>query len=179
MALPALTREYTPGSRCNSREIMRLPPQQETRPDSLVLRAQQFHVHNKARKERWFSWWNSRGSPRTPSQVKNGNDFSKGKWNCSLYPKSTRDEARITSIGSTAISHSPSYKTGGLSYFRPLQRFPETPISNLEEHQFQHRNSRKAPWMPYHLEKWVDSQDSIEEVGHLSTRTSRELFPQQ
>ena len=53
------------------------------------------------------------------------------------------------------------------------------PVSNLEEHQFQHRNTRKAPWTPYHLEKRVDSQDSIEEVGQLSTSTSRVPFPQQ
>ena len=42
-----------------------------------------------------------------------------------------------------------SYKTGSLSYFRQLQRFPVIPVSNLEEHQFLHRHSRKAPWTPY------------------------------
>ena len=69
--------------------------------------------------------------------------------------------------------------TVGLSYFRQLQRFPETPVSSLEEHQFQHRNSRKAPWIPYHFEKTADSQDSIEEVRQLSTNTLRVPFPQQ
>ena len=39
--------------------------------------------------------------------------------------------------------------------------------SPIEEHQFQHRNKRKAPWTPHHLEKRADSQDSIEEVGQL------------
>ena len=72
-----------------------------------------------------------------------------------------------------------SYKTGSLSYFRQLQRFPDIPVSNLEEHQFMHRNSRKAPWTPYYLEKRAYSQDSIEEVGQLSTSTSRVPFPQQ
>ena len=32
---------------------------------------------------------------------------------------------------------------------------------------------------PYHLEKRADSQDSIKEVGHLPTSTSRGAFPQQ
>ena len=32
---------------------------------------------------------------------------------------------------------------------------------------------------PYHLEKRADAQDSIKEVGHLPTSTSREAFPQQ
>ena len=65
------------------------------------------------------------------------------------------------------------------AYFRQLQRFPDKPVSNLEEQQFQHRNSRNAPWTPYHLEKREDSQDSIDEVGQLSTSTSRVPFPQQ
>ena len=89
-------------------------------------------------------------------------------WNCSVYTKSIWDDAWLSCIGSSAIPCSPSYKTGGLSYFRQLQRFPDIPVSNREEHQFQHRNSRKAPWTPYHLEKRADSQDFIEEVGQLS-----------
>ena len=66
-----------------------------------------------------------------------------------------------------------------MSYFRQLQRFPDITSSNLEEHQFQHRNTRKAAWKPYHLEKRADSQDSIEEVGQHSTSTTRVPFPQQ
>ena len=76
-------------------------------------------------------------------------------------------------------SHFPHYNTGGLSYFRQLQRLPDIHVSNLEEHQFTHRHSRKAPWTPYHLEKRSGSQDSIEDVGQLSTSTSRVAFPQQ
>ena len=86
---------------------------------------------------------------------------------------------QLSCTGSSAISHSPSYKTGCLSSFRQLQRFPDIPVSNLEEHQFQHRNWRKAPWTPYNLGKRADSQDSIEEVGQFSTSTSRVPFPQQ
>ena len=37
----------------------------------------------------------------------------------------------------------------------------------------------KAPCTPYHIEKKADSQDSIKEVFHLPTRTSRGAFPQQ
>ena len=49
----------------------------------------------------------------------------------------------------------------------------------IEEHQFHHRNSRKALFNPYHLEKKADSQDSIEQVGQLSTSTSSGAFPEQ
>ena len=44
MAIPAVTREYSPGSRRNARKTMRLPPQRETRPDSPALHAEQFRV---------------------------------------------------------------------------------------------------------------------------------------
>ena len=74
---------------------------------------------------------------------------------------------------------SPSYKTIGLASFLQLQRFPETPVSRLLEHQFQHRKSRKAPCTPYHLKKRADTQDSIKELGHLPTSTSRGAFLQQ
>ena len=77
------------------------------------------------------------------------------------------------------MPRSPSYKTGGLSYFRKLQRFAEIPVSNLKGHQFQQRNSRNAPQKPYHLEKRVDSQDSFDEVGQLTTINSEVPFPQQ
>ena len=66
-----------------------------------------------------------------------------------------------------------------MASFGQLQRFPETPVSSLQEHQFQLRNTRKAPCTPYHLEKKADSQASIEEVGHLPTSTSRGAFPEQ
>ena len=127
---------------CNSRKTMRLPPQLEMRPDSPALHAEQFQFPNQTGKETWFAWCNSNEFPRTPSQVLNDTNVTKGMWNCLEYPKSTRDDARLPCIGSRAVHSSPSYKTGGLSYFRQLQRFPETTFSNLEEHQFQHRNSR-------------------------------------
>ena len=51
MAMPAITRKYTPGSCCNRRKAMKLPPCRETRPDSRALCAEQFRVPNKKRKE--------------------------------------------------------------------------------------------------------------------------------
>ena len=37
----------------------------------------------------------------------------------------------------------------------------------------------KALFNPYHLGKKADSQDSIEQVGQLSTSTSSGAFPEQ
>ena len=37
----------------------------------------------------------------------------------------------------------------------------------------------KSLFNPYRLEKKADSQDSIEQVGQLSTLTSRGAFPEQ
>ena len=80
-----------------------------------------------------------------------------------LYQKSTRDEARFSFIGSISMLRSTSYKTSGFTSFRQLQRFSSTPISSLEEHQFQHSNSRKHLCTPYHLEMRADSLASTEE----------------
>ena len=63
-------------------------------------------------------------------------------------------------------------KKSGLTSFRQLQRFPETPVSRREEHQFQHRNSRSALCTPYNLEMRADSLASTEEVSQLSTSIS-------
>ena len=69
-----------------------------------------------------------------------------------MYPKSTQDEARFPCTGSRAIPCSTSY-TSGLTSFRKLQRFPETPVSSLEQHQFQHSNSRKF-CAPHIISRW-------------------------
>ena len=55
MAIPAVTREYTPGSYCNPRNAMRHPPRQEMRLDSTVLRSEQSRIPNQTRKEPRFS----------------------------------------------------------------------------------------------------------------------------
>ena len=83
-----------------------------------------------------------------------------------MYPKSTRDDARFPFIGSRAIPRSILYTTGFTS-FRQLQRFPETPVSSLEEHQFQQSHSMKAPCTTYHLEMRADSLASTEEQANF------------
>ena len=55
MAIPAVTREYTPGSRRNSRNRMRHPPRREMRLDSPALHAEQSRIPNQAPKEPQFS----------------------------------------------------------------------------------------------------------------------------
>ena len=47
MAIPAVTRVYTPGSCCNSRKRMRHPPRWEMRLDSPALHAEQSRIPNK------------------------------------------------------------------------------------------------------------------------------------
>ena len=51
MAIPAVTREYTPGSYRNLRNPVRHPPLREMRPKSAALGAEQFRVPNQIRKE--------------------------------------------------------------------------------------------------------------------------------
>ena len=50
-ATPAVTREYTPGSRHNSRKTRRIPLHREMRPDSPALHAEQLLVPNQTGKE--------------------------------------------------------------------------------------------------------------------------------
>ena len=64
MAIPAITREYTPGACRNSRKLMRLPPRSKMRPDSTAFLAEEFHVPNQRHKDLRFPWWNWRESPR-------------------------------------------------------------------------------------------------------------------
>ena len=51
MATPAVTREHTPGSHCNSRKTMRIPARKEMKTDSPALRVEQFLVPNHTKKE--------------------------------------------------------------------------------------------------------------------------------
>ena len=134
MAIPALTREYTPGSCRNSRNPMRHPPRWEMRLDFPALHAEQSRVSNQTRKEPRFAWWKTRVSPRTLSQDEKNTDVISGMQNSSVYRKSTRDEAHFPFIGSRGIPCSTSYRTGGLTFFRKLKSFPETPVSSLYEY---------------------------------------------
>ena len=137
MSIPAVTQEYTAGACRNWRKFMRLLLLPKMRPDSPALKAEEFRVPNQTHKEPRFPLWNSRESPRTLSQDKKNTAVTSGVQNRLVYPKSTQDEAHFPCIGSIDISHSTSYTPSGLTSFRKIQRFPETPISSLEEHQFQ------------------------------------------
>ena len=175
MSIPTVTREYTPCSRRNSRKTMRLRPRQETRPDSHALHAEQYHIENQSHKEPWFAWWKSRVPKNTLTSLKLHWCHQK---NVKFFGVS-QVNSRWCLTPLYWIWSNPPFpikKTGGLSYFRQLVILTEAPVSSLVEHQFQHRNSKKAPWMPYHLEKRAHSQDSIEEVGQLSTSTSGGAF---
>ena len=65
MSSPAVTLDRTPASRCNSRKIIRVPARWKMRPDSPVLRAEQFLFPNQRGKEPWFDWRKYRESPRS------------------------------------------------------------------------------------------------------------------
>ena len=98
MAIPAVSREYTPGACRNSRKLMRLPPRRKVRPDSPAFHAEEFRFPNQRRKEPRFRWWNWRESPRTLSQQKKNTDVTSGMQNRLVYPKSTQDEAHFPFI---------------------------------------------------------------------------------
>ena len=134
MAIPAITREYTPGSSRNSRNPMRHPPQREMRLDSPALHAEQSCISIQTCKEPRHSLSNTRESPRTLSQDEMNTDVTSGIENSSVYPKSTRDEAHFPFIGSIAMPCSTAYSKSGLTSLRKLQRFPETPVSSLYEY---------------------------------------------
>ena len=134
MFIPALTREYTLGSCCNLRIPMRHTPRREIRPKSPAMGAEQFRVPNQTCKEPQCASWNTRESPRPLSQDERNTAVTSEMQKRSVYPKSTQDEAHFPFIGSIAIPCSTSYRTSGLTSFRKLQRFSETPVSILYEY---------------------------------------------
>ena len=134
MAIPAITREYTTGSCCNSRNPMRHTPRWKLRLKSPPWGAEQFRVTKETQKEPQCAEWNTRESPRKLSQDERNTAVTSGMQNSSVYPKSTRDEAHLRFISSIGIPCSTSYRTSGLTSFRKLQRFPQTPVSSLYEY---------------------------------------------
>ena len=131
MDIPAVTREYTPCSWCNSRKPMRLSPPCEMRPDSPALCPEQLRFPNQTCKEPRFDWLNSRESPTTLSQDEKNTDVTPGTQNWLVYPKSTQNELHFPFIEYIAVSHSTSYTTSVLTSFTTIQRLTETPISSL------------------------------------------------
>ena len=134
MAIPALTQEYKPGSCSNSRNPMRQPPRWEMRPVSPALGREQFPVPNETCKDPQCTSWNTTESQRPLSEDERNTAVTSGMQNSLVYPKSTRIEAHFPFIGSLVIPCSTSYRTSGLTSFRKLQRFPETPVSSLYDY---------------------------------------------
>ena len=86
-------------------------------------------------------------------------------------PQINSNEVHLPCIGSIAIPRSTSYTTD-VTFFTKIQRFHETPISSLEEHQFQESLRNKDPCTPYRLEMRADSLSSTAVISHLSRSTS-------
>ena len=137
MDIPAVTREYTPGSCRNSTKPRRLSSLRKMRPDSPSLCPEHLRFPNQTRMEPRFAWLNSREYPTTLSQDEKNTDVTPGMQNSSVYPKSNWDEANFPCIGPITTPRSTSYRTSGLTPFRNLERLPETTVSSIEDHQFQ------------------------------------------
>ena len=137
MAFPAVTREYTPGACRNSGKLMRFRPRCKMRPDSPAFHAEEFHVPIKDVSNIDFP----DGTEQNPQEhCHNNRRTLMSPQECKIdwcTPKSTQHEAHFPFIESIDISHYTSYTTSGLTSFTTIQRFPETPISGLQEHQFQ------------------------------------------
>ena len=151
MDIPAVTREYSPGSCRNSRKPMRLYRSLEMRPYSPAMCPEQLRFPNQTCKKPWFAWLYPRESPTTLSEDKKKTEVTPGMQNCSVYPKSNGDEARFRCIGSITTPRSTSYRTSSLIPFRNLERFPETTVSSIEDHQLHESRLRNVPCTPYHL----------------------------
>ena len=84
MNIPAVTREYNPGSCRTSWKPMKLSPPCEMRPDSPALCPEQLRFRYQTRKEPQFAWLNSRESPTTLLQDEKNTDVTSGMQNCSV-----------------------------------------------------------------------------------------------
>ena len=134
MAIPAVTREYTPGSCHNSRNPMTHTPRREMTLSFPALGAEQSIVPNQTGKEPQFSSQGTRESRRTLSQEEMNSDVNSGMQNRSVYPNSTQDETHFPLICFLAIPCSTAYSTSGLTSLRNRKRFPETPVSSRYEY---------------------------------------------
>ena len=104
--------------------------------------------------------------------------------NSSVYPKSTQDEAYFPFIIFIAIPCSTSYRTSGLTSFRKLHRFPETPVSSLYEYNFSTatRGMLLAPHIVPRwelipclwLKRWANVPQAPQEEFSLSIRDVRD-----
>ena len=115
-------------------------------------------------------------SPRPLSQDEKNTAVTSEMQNSSVYPKSIHVEPHFPLNGSIDILRYTSYRPSGLTYFRKLQRFPETQVSSLYEYKFQYSNSSKVPCTPYHPKMRALSVSLIEDVSQTSTSISKEFF---
>ena len=72
--------------------------------------------------------------PKTTVTDKRNTVVTSGIQKCSVYPKSTRNEAHFLFTGSITITCSTTYRITVLISFRKIQRFRETPVSSLYEY---------------------------------------------
>ncbi|CAI9170971.1 unnamed protein product [Rangifer tarandus platyrhynchus] len=129
---------------------MRPPPRSEMRDDSPTLHAEQFRDPHQI--------WNSRDSPRTPSEFERNTKFSTAtRGMVRVHQIVSRSELipcfRLKTYGNFMQS---SQEEASLSN-RELQRFPENTVRIREEHQVQHGNSRNGPCTPNRLQIRADS----------------------
>ena len=170
MSTPTITRDHTPGSGRNSIKTMILAARWEMRPDSPAWRAEQFLFPHQTGKEPWFSWWNTRESPGTLWQ----NEMNADAPQEFKIARCTQNQLEMKPISPSFYPYIPfstEYSTSGLTSLRKLQRFSETPASNLYEYSFQHSSSKKVPCSTYHLKMRADSLSLTEEVSQFSTST--------
>ena len=131
MATPAVTREYTPGSCCNSIKPRIRPPRREMWTDSPALGAEQFRLPSKHVRSLDLL----DGTTESPREVRHKPRRTlMSPQECEIdqcSPNQLEMMKNFPCIGFRAMPHSPSYRTIGLASFGQLQRFPETPISHL------------------------------------------------
>ena len=186
MAIPAVTREYTRRSCCNSRNHMTHTPRREMRLYSPALCAEQSHIPNQTHKALWFSWWNTRESPRTLSQDEKNTDVTSRMHNSLVYPKSTRDEAHFPFFGSIPIPCSTAYSTSGLTSlgnYRDSLRHPSQVYMNInfstatrEKHHVLQSISRWELISCVWLKRWANFPQATQVEFSLSNRYMRGML---
>ena len=130
MAFPALIREYTPGSCRNSRKPMRLPPRREMR--LIPLHCMQSHSVFPIKYVRSLDMLD--GTPESPQEHCHKMRRTLMSPQEHKIARCTPNQLEMKPISPSlapGIPCSPSYTTSGLTSFRQLTRFPETPVSSL------------------------------------------------
>ena len=176
MAIPVVTREYTPGACRNSRKFMRLPPRCKMRPDSPALRAEELRVPNQRRKEPRFPWWNWRESP----------EYCHNKRRTLMSPQECKIDwctPNQLKMKHNSIHWSHCHLAFHIIYNRWLDILNNNPEVPWDTHfksigrSISVKQQDERSGHPYRLEMRADSVSLTEEVSSLSTSTSRGVFP--